>query len=176
MLLTILLGVLVVIGGLLLYASTRPDNFQVQRSISIDAPAEKIFPLINNFHQWQQWSPFEAKDLGMKRTFSGAEQGKGAVYAWEGSRVGAGQIEIADGVMPSRVTMTLDMWKPVKGHNIVDFTLQSENDSTVVTWAMRGAATFVSKLMRIFINMEKMCGNDFEVGLAKLKNLAETRS
>ena len=61
------------------YASTRPDSFSVQRTASIKAPPEKIFPLINDYRNWPQWSPYENRDPEMKRTYSGG--GQGAKYA-----------------------------------------------------------------------------------------------
>ena len=56
---------------LLVYAATRPDNFRIQRTTSIKAPPDKIFPLIDDLHAHTSWSPFE-KDPAMKRTHSGA--------------------------------------------------------------------------------------------------------
>ena len=110
----------------------------------------------------------------MKRTLSGAVSGKGAVYEWDGnSQVGKGRIEITDASAPSRVTIKLDMIKPMEGHNIVDFTLEPRDGATQLTWAMRGTCAYMHKLMGVFINMDKMIGKDFEVGLANLKTLAE---
>ncbi|TGQ03486.1 polyketide cyclase, partial [Mesorhizobium sp. M00.F.Ca.ET.217.01.1.1] len=85
MLATILIILVVIIAALLVYAATRPNDFVVSRSASIAAPSEAIFPLINDFRRWPEWSPYEKLDPDMKRTLSGAESGKGAAYAWEGN-------------------------------------------------------------------------------------------
>ena len=111
----------------------------------------------------------------MKRTLSGAASGPGAVYAWDGtSKVGAGRMEIKDATAPSKVIIQLDFIRPFEGHNVTDFTLAPRADSTTeVTWLMRGPAPFVTKLMGVFVDMDKMIGKDFEAGLANLKAAAE---
>jgi carbon monoxide dehydrogenase subunit G len=110
----------------------------------------------------------------MKRTYSGSAQGKGAVYAWDGNReVGKGRIEIMESSPPSRVTMNLDMIEPIEAHNIVEFTLEPAGGSTKVTWVMRGALSYLSKVMGLFINMDRMVGQDFEAGLSGLKAAVE---
>jgi hypothetical protein len=160
--------------AILAYAATRPDIFRVQRSTTIKAPADRIFPFINDFHAWTAWSPYETRDPDMKRTYGGASSGKGATYAWDGNRhVGAGHMEILEAPAPSRVTIKLDFSRPFEGHNTADFTLEPQGDATKVSWAMHGPALFVGKVMGIFIDMDAMIGKDFEAGLANLKALAE---
>ncbi|MFH0344177.1 MAG: SRPBCC family protein [Chromatiales bacterium] len=174
MLRTIAIIVVVLIGAILLYAATKPEIFHVQRATRIKAPPEQIFPLINNLHGWGGWSPYEKKDLAMKRTLSGAESGKGAVYEWDGNKeVGKGRMEIIDTSPPSKVTIKLDFVKPFEAHNIVDFTLEPKGDATDVTWAMHGPSPYISKVMGVFFNMDSMIGKDFETGLANLKTVAE---
>ena len=172
MLMTIIAIIVVVLAAVLIFAATKPDSFGVQRATAINAPAEKIFPLINDLHAHTSWSPFE-KDPNMKRTHSGAPQGKGAVYEWDGDRkVGSGRLAIADST-PSNITMILDMFKPFKAHNAVNFMLEPQGNATRVTWAMRGQQPYMAKLVSTFINCDKMVGSQFEEGLAKLKAIAE---
>jgi hypothetical protein len=171
---TIALVIVALIGALLAFAATRPDAFRIQRATTIKAPPEKIFPFIADFGRWGAWSPYEKKDPQMKRSFAGPAGGKGAVYAWEGNKdVGQGRMEIAEAAAPSRVTLKLDFVKPFEAHNTVDFTLEPKGDATEVTWAMQGPMPFVSKLITIFVDMDRMVGGDFEAGLASLKALAE---
>jgi uncharacterized protein YndB with AHSA1/START domain len=170
----ILLVVVVLIGALLAYAATRPDSFRVERATVIKAPPAKVFALIDDFRQWAGWSPWEKLDPAMKRTHSGAASGKGAVYAWEGNGdVGAGRMEILETTAPSRVLIRLDFMKPFEATNTAEYTIQPEGEATRVTWAMYGPAPFLSKLMQVFVSMDKMIGKDFEQGLANLKALAE---
>ena len=171
------LAVVAVVGGFLIYAATRPDSFRVERTATINAPPERIFPLINDFQRWGAWSPFEKKDPGMKRTVSGVSSGKGAVYEWDGNKeIGQGRMEIVESVPPSRVTLTLDFTRPFEAHNIVDFTLEPRGNSSQVTWAIHGPSPFISKVMGIVLNMDKMIGKDFEAGLAALKTVSEQQS
>jgi hypothetical protein len=172
--LIIIVALVVAVGGVLAYAATKPDTFRVQRSASIKAPPDKIFPLLNDFQRWGSWSPYEGKDPAMKRTYSGAAKGKGAVYEWDGDKnVGTGRMEIADTAPPSKVTLKLDFVKPFTAHNIVEFTLEPRGETTNITWAMHGPVPYVAKVMHVIFDMDKMVGTDFEVGLAKLKALSE---
>jgi uncharacterized protein YndB with AHSA1/START domain len=174
MLKAIAIAILVVIAAVLVYAATRPDNFSVQRSTSIKAPPEKIFAMINDLHSWDSWSPWEKKDPAMKRTFSGPPNGRGAAYAWEGnSSVGEGRMEIVDTTPPSKIRIKLDFLKPMEGHDTAEFALEPKGDSTNVTWAMYGPSPYIAKVIGVFVNMDRMIGNDFEAGLANLKTVAE---
>ncbi|MEY4882553.1 MAG: hypothetical protein RIS34_407 [Pseudomonadota bacterium] len=174
MLKTIAIILVIAILALLAFAATRPDSFRVQRQTSITAPPDKIFALVNDFHNWASWSPWEKLDPEMKRSFSGTPSGKGTVYEWAGTgKVGAGRMEILDAPPPSKVVIKLDFLKPFEGHNTAEFTLQPQGDATQLTWVMYGPAPFISKLMGVFFNMDKLIGTDFETGLANLKRVAE---
>jgi carbon monoxide dehydrogenase subunit G len=166
----------VVIAVVVAYASTQPDRFQVKRSTNIKAPADKIFPLINDLRTFNSWNPFDKNDPNTKGSYSGPASGKGAGYAFEGGKSGSGTIEIVDTAPPSRVTMNLIMIKPLHADNRVDFTLEPEGEMTRVTWAMDGEVPLVGKVLHLFINMDKMVGGEFEAGLADLKTLAEKSS
>ena len=163
----------VAIAGVLALATTRPDVFRVQRSASIQAPPEKIHAVLSDFRGWEAWSPWEKLDPAMKRSYSGAASGKGAVYAWEGNgNVGQGRMEITDAA-PSRVAMDLDFVKPFEAHNKVEFLLTPKGGATEVTWSMRGGVPYLAKIVHLFIDMDAMVGGQFETGLANLKRLSE---
>ena len=174
MLKKIAIVVVVAIAAFLAFAATKPDTFQVQRSTIIKAPPDKIFALIQDFHHWGVWSPYEKRDPDMKRTYGGPESGKGSMYAWEGnSKVGAGRMEILDATAPSKVTIKLDFIKPFEGHNTAEFTMIPQGDATNVTWAMYGPNPYIAKVMQSVFNMDEMIGKDFAAGLANLKTAAE---
>jgi hypothetical protein len=162
------------VAGVMALATTRPDTFRVERAASIKAPPERIFPLLNSLRAFALWSPYEKKDPAMQRTYSGAMTGKGAVYEWDGDRnVGKGRLAIADSAPPSKVTMRLDMMRPLEAHNLVEFTLERDGDTTNVTWAMKGEVPYIAKIVHMFLNVDRMVGRDFEAGLADLKVMAE---
>jgi hypothetical protein len=174
MLLKLAVVVAILLAGLLVFAATRPNSFHVQRAASIQAPPDKIFPLINDFHSWVYWSPWEKLDPQMKKTYTGPPSGKGSVYEWDGSmKVGTGRMEIADTTPSSKVVVKLDFLKPMEGHNTAEFTLEPQGNSTQVTWAMDGPSPYVAKLMGIFVSMDSVIGKEFETGLANLKAQAE---
>jgi carbon monoxide dehydrogenase subunit G len=171
----IVLAVIAVgIVGILAVAATRPDDFRVQRSASIKAPPDKIFPFINDFRQWPVWSPFEKIDPDMKRTYGPVTAGKGATYGWDGNKnIGSGSMEILDAPVPQRVTIKLDFTRPFEAHNIAEFTLVPSGDTTNVTWSMHGPVPYFGKIIHMFMNMDKMVGGQFATGLADLKAVAE---
>jgi hypothetical protein len=172
--LLVVLGVVLALAGLLIYAANRPKVLAVQRTALIQAPAEKIHPLINDLHRFNTWNPYEKKDPAIKGRYQGPDSGPGARYEFEGNKdVGKGSLQILAASAPSRVTMQLDMIEPMEGHNTIEFTLAPRGEATEVTWAMHGASPFIARLAGIFINMDHMIGRDFEAGLANLKNVAE---
>jgi uncharacterized protein YndB with AHSA1/START domain len=164
----------VAIAIVLILAAMKPDTFSIRRGATINAPPEKIFSLINDFHQWGSWSPWETKDPAMKRSFSGSASGAGAVYAWDGNKnVGSGRMEILDASSPSKIVIKLDFFTPFEAHNTAEFTMLPQGDATSVDWVMHGPARFISKLMQVFMSFDKMIGKDFEAGLSNLKKLTE---
>ncbi|MEP9317942.1 SRPBCC family protein [Pseudomonas sp. LABIM340] len=168
------LVVVVAVVVVLVLAANRPGTFRVERTARIQAPPERVQGYIEDFHLWAQWSPFEKLDPAMQRSFSGADKGRGAVYAWEGNgKAGAGRMEILESAPGSRVTIALDFLKPFKASNTAEFTLVPRDGGTEVTWAMFGPVPFVAKIMHLFFDVDSMVGKDFEAGLANLKTLAE---
>jgi len=174
MLSTIAIGLGILLAAILGFAATKPATFRVERAKSIQAPPDKIFELINDFHRWASWSPYEKLDPAMKKTFTGAPSGKGAVYAWAGNgKAGEGRMEITDTSPSSKVTIKLDFLRPFEGHNIAEFTLEPKGGSTNVTWAIHGPQPYILKVMTTFFSMDNMLGKDFEAGLDNLKAIAE---
>lgn len=174
MLKIIVIVVVVALAALLGLAATKPDHFRVARSTVIKAPPQKIYALIEDFHKWGAWSPYEKLDPAMTRTFGGPPSGLGSTYAWSGNgKAGAGRMEIIEAAAPSKLVIRLDFTKPMKASNKAVFTLEPEGDATRVTWAMEGDSPFMFKVMDVLMNMDKMAGKDFEAGLASLKAEAE---
>lgn len=167
------MAIAAVIAAILIAASMQPDTFQVTRSIIINAKPGVIAAQIADFRKWISWSPYEKYDPAMKRTYSGPGAGIGAVYGWEGdSRVGAGRMEIVN-VTPGLISIKLDFFKPMTGHNTAEFRLEPAGESTKLTWTMRGLNRFIAKIFHLFIDMDRMVGSDFEAGLQNLKAFAE---
>lgn len=150
------------------------DTFRVERSTIIDAPPEAVFPQVDDFHRWVDWSPFERMDAAMEKTYEGPPHGKGAAYGWVGRKAGSGRMEILTSEPSSRIVIRLDFTKPMVAHNTAEFTFERQGAGTKVTWAMYGPLTLMAKVMHVFFSMEKMVGPQFEEGLANLKRVAES--
>jgi hypothetical protein len=167
-------GVLVAVAAILILAATKPDGFRIERSVTIQASAERIFPLINDFHDWSQWAPQDREDPSIQRTYSGPASGVGAASEWTGSgKAGSGKMSITESAAPSRVVIDVHFVKPFAAHNVNVFTLEPEGTATKVTWTMEGTNLYFMKLMSVFSSIDRMMGGHFESGLRDLKAAAE---
>lgn len=174
MLKKIALVLAVLVAGVLVLAALQPDTFRMERSTTIAASPDKIFPLVNDFHNITKWSPFEKLDPTMKHTYGGPTAGKGATFAWDGNnKAGAGHQEITESVPNRKVVFALHFTKPFQGDDFTEYTLTQQGATTKVTWAMYGPSPYFHKLITLFCSMDKLMGPTFEEGLANLKTLAE---
>lgn len=167
-------AVVLAILAVLVLAAMKPDAFRVERSATMQAPPERVFPWINDFHRWLSWSPWEGLDPNLKRNYTGAPSGKGTVYEWDGNKqVGEGRMEILDATPPCKILIKLDFLRPFEAHHQAEFLLDQAGDGTRVTWVMNGRQPFMLKAMTLFFSMDKMVGKDFEKGLANLRSAVE---
>lgn len=176
--LTFILGLIgLAIAGVLLVAALRPNHFRLQRTATIAASPEAIYAELEDLRRWQTWSPWEDIDPALRRTYSGPATGTGSVYEWasDNAKAGEGRMTITEARVPSKLVIQLDFIKPIRATNTAEFTLQTQEGGTVVTWAMYGPSPFVSRLFGLIFNMDKMIGADFEKGLSRLKALTENR-
>jgi uncharacterized protein YndB with AHSA1/START domain len=175
MLKKILIAVVAILACFAVVAAMQPPSFTVTRSATIAAPPAETFALVNDFHQWEAWSPWAKLDPAMKTTYSGSPAGTGAVYTWAGnSDVGEGRMEIIESQPTGRIGIKLDFLKPFASTSTTVFTFKPEGNGTAVNWTMSGENNFISKAFSLFASMDKMIGPDFERGLAQLKAAAES--
>ena len=172
MLIIILASVAALVLGIVVLAATKPKTFRYQRRATIAAAPEKVVALLNDFRQWSEWSPWEKLDPAMQRTHSGAAAGVGAVYEWSGNKkAGSGRMEILVNT-PTLVKIQLDFIAPFKAHNFTEFSVVANGAVSDVVWEMYGESPLVSRIMSVFINLDKLIGKDFEAGLVNLNRLA----
>lgn len=165
----VLLALVAIIALILIIASTKPSTVHYERSTVINAPPERIIPHLIDFRKWEAWSPWDKLEPDMKRTYSGAQSGVGAMYAWEGKKkAGAGSMEITE-ANSQGVKVDLRFIKPWKAECIAQFHFAPQPNGTNVRWTMDGPNTFMGKVFGLFMNMDKLVGKDFETGLAGLK-------
>jgi hypothetical protein len=171
----IVIAVLAVgVAGVVGYAvATQPDTFRVQRTATIEAQPEKLVGILSDLRRGAEWSPYEKKDPAMKKTFSGPASGPGSKLEWDGNGdVGAGSLTVSE-VTPSKVMLKLDMTRPMTASNVVEYSLAPKRNATDMTWALHGPMPLISKIMCVFVDLDKMLGTDMERGLKDLKALAE---
>src|ERR1043166_300778 len=142
----ILIGLVVVIAVLVVVVLLQPATYQVERSTTINAPAPVVFAQVNDFHNWNNWSPWAKLDPAMKQTFGGAPAGTGATYAWTGNKeVGEGRMTITDSHPSDLVKIKLEFLKPFAATSNTDFTFTPQGNQTLVKWKMVGDNNFVAK-------------------------------
>ncbi len=174
MLLYILIAVAAIVVIFVIVVASQSETMRIERSIIIDAPASVPFELVSNMRAWQQWSPFEALDPQMEHTYSGPASGVGSATAWKGNKkAGEGAMIVTDAREYELVLIKLDFFKPFRATNTAEFIFKRQGDQTLVTWAMLGKKNFMFKAVHMLMNMDKMLGNDFNRGLAKLKVVSE---
>jgi hypothetical protein len=167
------LGVLIAV--FLGFVATRPNAFHVERTAVMMAPPKTAFALVNDFHNWAGWSPWEKLDPAMKKVFEGAAAGTGAGYYWNGNdQVGEGRMTITESKPDEKVLIKLKFLKPFPSTNVTTFSFAAQGQSTRVTWAMDGEHNFFSKAFSLVKSMDAMIGKDFEKGLQQMKDLAES--
>jgi hypothetical protein len=174
MILKILLALVLVVAAFIGFAATRPSTFRVERSIAIAAPASVLFPRVNDMRQLFAWSPWKDRDPNASYTFEGPASGVGASQAWSGnSDVGSGKQTIVESRPNELVRLKLEFFKPMEGVCDVTLALKPEAGQTRVVWTMTGENNLMGKIFCLFVNQDKMIGDDFEKGLATLKRTSE---
>jgi hypothetical protein len=174
MIFKILGGLAAAVAVFLLVASFQPAQFTLSRSITVQAPPATCFNQVDNFHHWENWSPWAKMDPGMQTAYDGPVSGEGAIYSWMGNgKVGAGQMKITKSQPSQLIDLQLDFLKPMRTTNQTEFTFVPEGRATRVTWTMTGKNNLAAKAIHMVLNMDKLVGPDFEQGLAQLKALAE---
>jgi hypothetical protein len=172
----ILFGLGGVIVVFLIVVAMQPPDFKVERSATLRAPAPAAFAQVNEFQNWQAWSPWEKVDPALKRSYDGPKAGTGAIYAWQGNKdVGEGRMTITESRPGELVRIKLEFFKPFAAVNDTVFRFQPSGEATTVTWTMSGQNNFFSKAMCLFVNMDRMVGGMFEQGLAQMKTVVERK-
>jgi hypothetical protein len=174
MLTYVLSGLAVLVVVLIAVIATRPADFRITRSATMRGPASAAFAQVNDFHNWEAWSPFVKYDPNAKLTYEGPNSGVGARYSWDGNnKAGAGVSTITESHPNELVRMRLEFLRPFKATNIAEFTFQPQGDQTAVTWSMSGKNNFMAKAFHMIVNCDNMIGKEFDEGLANMKRLVE---
>ena len=181
MLWKILIGVAGVLALFVAVVATRPSAYHVERKLEVAAPADLVFGVLNDLHQFAGvlvlfGSPWEKLDPNMQKTFEGPAAGVGQSYAWNGNKeVGKGKMTIEESVPGQKVAMKLEFVEPMTSTATCALTLAGTPTGSFVTWSMDGNHNLVGKAFGMFMNMDNMLGADIEKGLARLKTVAEDR-
>ncbi len=129
---------------------------------------------MNDFHNWEAWSPWAKLDPAAKATFEGPSTGTGAIFKWAGNKeVGEGSMTITESRPSDLIRIKLEFLRPFEATNSAEFTFKPEGNRTGVTWSMEGKNNFIAKAVCLFMNMDKMVGGQFEQGLAQMKAVVE---
>ena len=166
----------VIAMALIVIVMLQPEDYRVERSATMAAPPSAPFALVNDFHNWEQWSPWAKLDPNMTVKFEGPTSGVGAVYSWVGNgEVGEGRMEILESKPHEMIRIKLEFVKPFASMCDTVYTFKPDGSNTTVKWAMSGKNNFMSKAFHLAMNIDKLVGGDFEKGLASMKSLVEAK-
>jgi len=178
MLVKILIGVASVLVLFAAVVATRPSTYHVERKLEVAAPADLVFGVLNDLHQFAGvlvlfGSPLEKLNPNMQKTFEGPAAGVGQSYAWSGKEVGKGKMTIEESVPGQKVGVKLEFVEPMESTATCALTLAGTPTGSFVTWSMDGNHNFIGRAFGVFMDMDNMLGTDIEKGLAQLKTVAE---
>ncbi len=159
------------------YIALQPAEFTISRSATINAPASDVFAQVNDFHKWNDWSPWAKLDLKAKNTFSGPDAGKDASFSWasESMKVGEGKMTIVESKPNELIKIKLEFIKPMQAVSPTEFAFKAEGDKTQVTWTMSGERDFMGKAYCTIFRMDKEIAAKFDEGLASMKKIVEEK-
>jgi uncharacterized protein YndB with AHSA1/START domain len=166
--------VLLIVVGVVGVIAMQPAEYRVTRSTVVDVPPDQLFRQVNDFRQWEEWTPWAALDPDAKVSFEGAESGEGAVFRWSGNaEIGEGSMTILESQPPERILIKFDMVRPFPDTSTTEFTFQPQGKGTAVSWSMYGENNFAEKAACLFMDLDSILGSQFEQGLARMKSAAE---
>jgi hypothetical protein len=158
---------------LLIFVQSRPNDFRYERSRLINASPEKVFEQVNEFRNWEKWSPWIEMEPTAVLTYGDETEGEGAFDLWDGKMAGSGSCTILRSAPSLAVDVALEFEKPMKSSARADFKLVPEGAGTRVSWIMSGTNNFIAKFFGVVFNSEKMIGTSFDRGLERIAQLVE---
>jgi hypothetical protein len=180
MLARILIGVAGALALFLAVVATRRSAYHVERKLEVAAPADLVFGVLDDLHQFAGvfvlfGSPLSELDPNMQKTFQGPAAGVGQSYAWSSNKAGTGRMTIEESVPGQKVGMKLAFAKPMESTATCALSLAATPTGSVVTWSMDGNHNFIGKALGLFMDMDNMLGTDIDKGLAQLKTVTESK-
>lgn len=174
MFLKILLGAAMLIAVFLAFIALQPSDFRVTRTVDIPVTSDVVFAQVNDLHKWEAWSPWAKLDPQAKSTFAGPAAGVGASMTWSGNdKVGEGTMTIVESRPNELVRLKLEFRKPFQATNEAELRFSGDGKPTTVDWSMSGRNNFLFKAVGIFMNCDKMLGDQFDQGLANLSKVSQ---
>lgn len=168
------IALIAIIGIFVIVVAFQPSDFRISRTATINAPASAVFPKVNDFHNWEDWSPWAKIDPEAVSSYGGTREGVGAIFHWKGNeQVGEGTMTITDSRPSELIVIKLDFREPFEATNTAEFTFQEANNQTMVSWSMFGKNNFIGKAMSLVMDCDKMVGEQFEKGLSQMKSVVE---
>lgn len=172
----IILGVVVLAGILLIIALFVKKEYSVEREITINKPKSQVFDYIKYLKNQDNYSVWARMDPAMKKEYHGTDGEPGFVSAWESDdkNVGKGEQRIEKISEGDRIDLDLHFIKPFEGKADARMTTESvAANQTKVKWGFDSKMNYPMNIMLLFMNMEKMIGNDLQTGLDTLKVILE---
>lgn len=168
----ILIGIAIIIALPFVVALFVKNDYAVQREITINKPKTEVFEYIKYLKNQDNYSKWNNMDPDMKKSYIGTDGTVGFIYHWESENenLGTGEQEIKKITEGERVDFELRFIKPFEATEPAFMTTESINDNeTKVTWGFSGHMNYPLNIMMLFMDFEKMIGDDLDYGLTNLK-------
>ena len=172
----ILVSILALVAIILIIAFFVKKDYNVERSIVINRPKAEVFEYIKYLKNQSNYSKWALMDPKMKKTYIGTDGAPGFISAWESENenLGVGEQEIKKIKEGERIEFELRFLKPFEATNMAYMsTIALSSNQTKTTWSFEGKMNYPLNIMLLFMNFEKMIGDDLQVGLNNLKNILE---
>lgn len=168
--------VVVIIVIPLILAVFIPKEVNYEKSITINSPINQVWESVNSLEDLDKWSPWNDYDPNMKKEITGVDGTIGAKQSWDSEvdKVGKGEQTIVKIEPPYLFKTDLKFYVPYESEANGYIKLAEDGNSTIVTWGFQSEMPYPVNLMKLFMNMEEMMDEDWNLGLSKLKQLCES--
>lgn len=172
----ILAGLGLILAIFVIIAALKPEEYLIERGVTINAKPEAVFPFIVNTKKTDVWMPWKDTDPDVQMIYSGPEEGVGAISSWESpGQMGTGKAEVVSVIPNQSVKTKITYTKPMDMNQDSEFILTPMGENTLMTWKVSGKQPFIARLIctLTFMNIDKYVGGMFEKGLNNLKLTVE---
>jgi Polyketide cyclase / dehydrase and lipid transport len=149
-----------------------PSHVTVSRSVVINAPESVIFPYLNNLHQFEDWSPWKARDPQLAVSYGGPESGQGARVTWSSKKpsIGTGSMEISEAQPSRRIDLVVN-FNGLDGTSSYDVVPSGSGSKVIWTFGYESGTNPLKRWKALML--DGFVGAEYRTGLERLRDKVE---